>query len=309
MAKNSSEGIHGTKGADRAGITDGRRWAPPGKRRSESRFGRLVQTTTCSDGKAGSGRIDGHVRRCAGYNGDASRRLGGWPRSELPMAARRLGASVSFDSGRGAAGNGELKPAGSMRHLGSSQRARSRVAGEETGDWSLTAHGRAVAGTPRDVGRPTIVGQHWRELAQKSAECRDRQLCNVFQENQPRRQTMQSCPDKSPAVLLCGWMTLAAMLGVAAAADEYKPDPGYKPTRNLSQFFAKVKAGRPVTVMGIGGSVTGGCGCPVGGVAAEAVPQHAHPLRLLRLRRHRPGRGSFSFPPGYPPAPSRPGLH
>ncbi len=69
---------------------------------------------------------------------------------------------------------------------------------------------------------------------------------------------MQSCPDKSPAVLLCGWMTLAAMLGVAAAADEYKPDPGYKPTRDLSQFFAKVKAGRPVTVMGIGGSVTGG---------------------------------------------------
>ena len=51
---------------------------------------------------------------------------------------------------------------------------------------------------------------------------------------------------------------LAALLAATAAAAEYRPDPGYKPTRDLSQFFAKVKAGRPVTVMGIGGSVTEG---------------------------------------------------
>lgn len=38
----------------------------------------------------------------------------------------------------------------------------------------------------------------------------------------------------------------------------YKPDPNYKPTRNLSQFFQKLREGRPVTVMGIGGSVTEG---------------------------------------------------
>ena len=38
----------------------------------------------------------------------------------------------------------------------------------------------------------------------------------------------------------------------------YKPDPNYKPTRNLSQFFQKLRDGRPVTVMGIGGSVTEG---------------------------------------------------
>ena len=69
---------------------------------------------------------------------------------------------------------------------------------------------------------------------------------------------MRSFRDKSPAVLLCCWAAFAAMLGVAVAADEYRPDPGYKPTRNLSQFFAKVKVGRPVTVMGIGGSVTEG---------------------------------------------------
>ena len=69
---------------------------------------------------------------------------------------------------------------------------------------------------------------------------------------------MKSFRDKSPAVLLCCWVTFVAMLGVAVAADEYKPDPNYKPTRDLTQFFAKVRAGRPVTVMGIGGSVTEG---------------------------------------------------
>ena len=69
---------------------------------------------------------------------------------------------------------------------------------------------------------------------------------------------MRSCRAKSLAVLLCCLAASAAMLGVAAAADEYKPDPNYKPTRNLSQFFWKVRVGRPVTVMGIGGSVTEG---------------------------------------------------
>ena len=60
------------------------------------------------------------------------------------------------------------------------------------------------------------------------------------------------------AAIACAcWATLVTMPGVVAA-EEYKPDPGYKPTRDLSQFFAKVKAGRPVTVMGIGGSVTEG---------------------------------------------------
>jgi hypothetical protein len=38
----------------------------------------------------------------------------------------------------------------------------------------------------------------------------------------------------------------------------YSANPNYKPTRDLSNFFAKVKSGRPVTVMGIGGSVTEG---------------------------------------------------
>ena len=69
---------------------------------------------------------------------------------------------------------------------------------------------------------------------------------------------MKSFRDKSPAVLLCCWVTFVAMLGLAVGADEYKPDPNYKPTRDLTQFFAKVRAGRPVTVMGIGGSVTEG---------------------------------------------------
>lgn len=43
-----------------------------------------------------------------------------------------------------------------------------------------------------------------------------------------------------------------------AEAPTYVPDPNYKPTRDLSQFFAKIKAGKPVTVMAIGGSVTEG---------------------------------------------------
>jgi hypothetical protein len=41
-------------------------------------------------------------------------------------------------------------------------------------------------------------------------------------------------------------------------AEPYKPDPRYVPSRDLSRFFAKIKAGQPVVVMGIGGSVTEG---------------------------------------------------
>jgi acyl-CoA thioesterase-1 len=54
---------------------------------------------------------------------------------------------------------------------------------------------------------------------------------------------------------------LAALLpatALAPAAEPYKPDPNYSPGRDLSRFFAKIKAGRPVVVMGIGGSVTEG---------------------------------------------------
>jgi len=53
------------------------------------------------------------------------------------------------------------------------------------------------------------------------------------------------------AALVC-----AAATGASAA--DYKPAPDYLPSRNLSRFFAKVKAGQPVVVMGIGGSVTEG---------------------------------------------------
>lgn len=54
---------------------------------------------------------------------------------------------------------------------------------------------------------------------------------------------------------------LAALLPATAAvhaAEPYRPDPHYAPSRNLSRFFAKIKAGQPVVVMGIGGSVTEG---------------------------------------------------
>ena len=54
---------------------------------------------------------------------------------------------------------------------------------------------------------------------------------------------------------------LAALLGCTATAGiaaEYAPAPDYAPSRNLSRFFAKIKAGQPVVVMGIGGSVTEG---------------------------------------------------
>ena len=49
-------------------------------------------------------------------------------------------------------------------------------------------------------------------------------------------------------------LTTAALCG----EDEYKPAPNYVPTHNLSRFFAKIRSGQPVVVMGIGGSVTEG---------------------------------------------------
>jgi hypothetical protein len=51
---------------------------------------------------------------------------------------------------------------------------------------------------------------------------------------------------------------LLPAMAVTYAADEYKPDPNYAPSRNLSRFFAKIQSGQPVVVMGIGGSVTEG---------------------------------------------------
>jgi acyl-CoA thioesterase I len=61
---------------------------------------------------------------------------------------------------------------------------------------------------------------------------------------------------RRPAAVL---VLLAILLpAFAQAADEYKPDPNYVASRNLSRFFAKIKAGQPVVVMGIGGSVTEG---------------------------------------------------
>lgn len=53
-------------------------------------------------------------------------------------------------------------------------------------------------------------------------------------------------------------VTLLLATAAACAAEQYKPDPNYAPSRNLSRFFAKIKSGRPVVVMGIGGSVTEG---------------------------------------------------
>ena len=50
----------------------------------------------------------------------------------------------------------------------------------------------------------------------------------------------------------------AAEPAIPAATPGSAADSGYRPTRDLSQFFAKIRAGRPVTVMGIGGSVTEG---------------------------------------------------
>ncbi len=54
------------------------------------------------------------------------------------------------------------------------------------------------------------------------------------------------------------WLMVALMLVAMCAADGYKPAPNYVPTHDLSQFFAKIRAGQPVVVMGIGGSVTEG---------------------------------------------------
>ena len=57
---------------------------------------------------------------------------------------------------------------------------------------------------------------------------------------------------------IVGAFAVLMACNVSFAEEAYKPDPNYLPTRNLSQFFAKVREGKPVVVMGIGGSVTEG---------------------------------------------------
>jgi lysophospholipase L1-like esterase len=57
------------------------------------------------------------------------------------------------------------------------------------------------------------------------------------------------------AVILFAALTAAWL---PCLAEQYEPAPNYTPTRDLSRFFAKIKAGQPVVVMGIGGSVTEG---------------------------------------------------
>lgn len=61
----------------------------------------------------------------------------------------------------------------------------------------------------------------------------------------------------SPPVLYL-LLLLLVLLCSLTFGQEYAPDPNYTPTRDLSSFFAKLKAGQPVVVMGIGGSVTEG---------------------------------------------------
>ncbi len=56
-----------------------------------------------------------------------------------------------------------------------------------------------------------------------------------------------------PSVVLCMLLTLSAW----AEANPVPPyDPSWKPTRDLTRFVAKLRAGEPVTVAAIGGSVT-----------------------------------------------------
>ncbi len=62
-------------------------------------------------------------------------------------------------------------------------------------------------------------------------------------------------PFQRIAILLAA---LVLSTGTTWAADTYQPDAHYKPSRNLARFFAKIAAGQPVVVMGIGGSVTEG---------------------------------------------------
>ena len=59
-------------------------------------------------------------------------------------------------------------------------------------------------------------------------------------------------------LLASACLALTVLASALAHAEDYKPTPNYTPTRGLSGFFAKVKAGQPVVVMGIGGSVTEG---------------------------------------------------
>lgn len=58
--------------------------------------------------------------------------------------------------------------------------------------------------------------------------------------------------------VLAFFALMTAVLVAASTAADYRPDSNYTASRNLSRFFAKIKAGQPVVVMGIGGSVTEG---------------------------------------------------
>ena len=55
----------------------------------------------------------------------------------------------------------------------------------------------------------------------------------------------------------CGWLA-AQERSASNEANRLAPNTPYAPSRNLSRFFAKIQAGQPVVVMGIGGSVTEG---------------------------------------------------
>lgn len=65
------------------------------------------------------------------------------------------------------------------------------------------------------------------------------------------------------------------MVCCSASANEEFDSPVYLPTRNLSPFFAKLREGKPVVVMGIGGSVTEG--------------ESWAPLSVEWLRKQNPG--------------------
>ena len=108
-------------------------------------------------------------------------------------------------------------------------------------------------------------------------------------------------------------LAAALLLPAAAvlAAEPYKPSPNYTPSRNLSQFFAKIKAGQPVVVMGIGGSVTEGQSWAA--MSAEWL-QKQYPGKQIfyvngAYRRHAALADRLPAPPRYPPTQARPGLH
>lgn len=45
-------------------------------------------------------------------------------------------------------------------------------------------------------------------------------------------------------------VTSLLTVAVLCVAEGYEPDSNYIPNRNLSRFFAKIKSGQPVVVMG-----------------------------------------------------------